>query len=241
MQSNIDTKAVNHFNDLASQWWDTKGPFRTLHQINPLRLQFVQQHQSLKGQKLADIGCGAGIFSEALAQAGAKVTGIDMAADVIDVAAQHAQANGLDIDYHVSTVESFVQTHAKTYDSVTCMEMLEHVPDPEAIIAHCAELVKPGGYVFLSTLNRNIKAYLGAIVMAEHILNLLPKGTHYYDHFIKPVELVDCAVKYGLFPETMKGIRYHPLTGQFSMTGRCDINYLIALRKQDEPLNNETV
>ncbi len=182
-------KEVNKFNDLAAKWWDIQGPFKPLHALNPLRLQFIQEQLDLTGKQVLDVGCGGGILTESLAKAGAHATGIDLAPDVINIASEHAKAQGLTIDYQCIAIESFAAQHAQRFDVITCMELLEHVPDPMHIIHSCAQLLKPNGLLFLSTLNRNLKSFLMAIIGAEYILNLVPKGTHEYAKFITPAEL----------------------------------------------------
>lgn len=228
---NVDQSEINKFGALANQWWCENGAFKTLHQVNPLRCDFIRSIVNIDDKKLLDVGCGGGILSEALAQAGALVKGIDMAEDSIEVATLHALDTQVTIEYAVTTIENEAQQRSEHYDLITCMEMLEHVPSPESVIAACAQSVKTDGTVFFSTLNRNLKSYLLAIIGAEHILNMVPKGTHQYHKFIQPYELVRTAQKYGLAPIKMMGIHYNPLNKQFSLTDNCDVNYMIAFRK----------
>lgn len=213
-------------------WWDTEqGPYALLHQLNPLRLAFVSNHTALANKKIIDIGCGGGIFSEALAQAGAQVTGLDLNAQALEQAVQHATQNNLTIDYQCQTVEIFAAQHADQFDVVTCMEMLEHVPCPESIIAAAAHLLKPNGIVAFSTINRNLRAYLEAIVVAEYCLKLLPRGTHTYQKFIKPSELCDAARGNHLSLLDLKGVRYELFGKHFVLSDTPQTNYLIAFKK----------
>ena len=188
---NVDPVEIQKFSDLASRWWDLAGEFKPLHQINPLRTDYIQQHSGgLAGKKVLDVGCGGGILTESMARHGAQVTGIDMGEAPLEVARLHGLESGLSVDYQQTTAEQFAQSNSQQFDVVTCMEMLEHVPDPASVVNACSRLVKPGGQVFFSTLNRNIKSYLMAIVGAEYVLGLVPKGTHKHDKFIKPSELM---------------------------------------------------
>ncbi|MBK2125494.1 bifunctional 2-polyprenyl-6-hydroxyphenol methylase/3-demethylubiquinol 3-O-methyltransferase UbiG [Fangia hongkongensis] len=229
---NVDQKEINKFSALAHQWWCEDGEFRTLHQVNPLRVSFIEQRvKSLTGLQILDVGCGGGILSEALAKKGAKVTGIDMAKASLKVAKLHLLESDLEVDYRCITAEALADISPESFDVVSSMEMLEHVPEPKSVIKACSELVKEGGWVFFSTLNRNLKSYLLSVVMAEHVLKLIPKGTHEYEKFIKPSELIRSAKEYGLFPKIMKGIHYNPLTKTFSMGGNADVNYIIAFQK----------
>jgi len=227
---NVDQTEINKFENIASEWWDTTGKFKPLHEINPLRLQFIQQTTSLNAKSIIDIGCGGGILSESMAKAGANVTAIDMSELAIKIAKQHAKDNKLHIDYQVISAESQAEQN-KTYDVVTCMELLEHVPDPESIISACAKLVNKGGYVFISTINRNLKAYLFAIMGAEYLLNLLPKNTHQYDKFIRPSEIDLWARNAGLTLQQIKGITYNPIQRQYHLVDNIDVNYLISAKK----------
>lgn len=228
---NIDTLEIAKFDTLANEWWDPEGTSKPLHQINPLRLQFIMDVTSLNHKKIIDVGCGGGILSESLARQNAQVTGIDMAESVIAAAKQHAQKNHLDIAYEQITVEAMAQSHPEAFDIVTCMELLEHVPNPISVIDACSKLVKPEGYLFFSTLNRNLKSYLHAVIGAEYILQLLPKGTHEYNKFIRPSELDSWARNVGLSMQHITGITYNPLTQQYKLTPSVDVNYLVCYQK----------
>ena len=230
-QTNVDPSEIEHFSALAKQWWDKNGPMGPLHAINPLRMAFIERFEQLQNQKVVDVGCGGGILTEALAQAGAHAIGIDLAQDSIEVARQHAIQNELQIDYQVCAVEHLAQQQAAQYDSVTCMEMLEHVPDPSSIVKACAQLLKPGGSLYLSTINRNPKSFAFAIVGAEHVLNLIPKGTHHYDKFIKPSELASWCRDAGLEASTVQGMSYNPLTRAHKLSRDVDVNYLMRATK----------
>jgi len=229
---NVNDHEIQKFGALADRWWDDRGEFKTLHAVNPLRLQFIRTHAELRDQRVIDVGCGGGILSEGLARAGAKVTGIDLGADLLEVARAHAEEGGLSIDYLKTSVEAYASQHAETFDHLTCMEMLEHVPDPVSVVRACAELVKPGGRLFFSTLNRKLKAYLLAIVGAEYLLRMIPKGTHDFSTFIRPSEIGRWAREAGLDLIDMDGVVYNPLTGQFSLSPKdIDVNYLIVFEK----------
>ncbi len=227
---NVDTSEVHKFNDLASRWWDTKGEFKPLHEINPLRVGFIDQQVGLNGKKVLDVGCGGGLLAEGMAALGAEVTGIDMAPDSVEVAKLHLLESGYSIDYRVVDAGSLAAQEPAAYDAVTCLEVLEHVPDPAQLIDHCAQLLKPGGDLVLSTLNRNLKSFLGAIVGAEYVLGLVPKGTHDYERFIKPSELHRWCRAAGLELADIAGITYNPLTKEFALGDDVDINYLIHCR-----------
>lgn len=225
---NVDDAEIAKFSAIASRWWDLDGEFKPLHRINPLRLGYISEHSGgLFDKKIIDIGCGGGILAESMAQEGAKVTGLDMASEPLAVARLHAQSSNLNIDYIQTTVEQQAQSHARQYDVVTCMEMLEHVPDPQSVVQACARLVKPGGQVFFSTINRNPKAWLMAIIAAEYLLRLVPKGTHDINKCIRPAELVSWAEASGLQERGMIGLHYHPLTGRFKLGGNVDVNYML--------------
>lgn len=226
---NVDPNEINKFSQIASRWWDTQGEFKPLHEINPLRTDFIHQHcNGLFAKSVIDVGCGGGILAESMARAGAKVTGIDMAAESLEVAKLHQLESGLEVNYALSTAEAFADTHAEKFDVVTCLEMLEHVPEPKSVVTACAKLVKPGGHVFFSTLNRNIKSYLMAIVGAEHLLKLVPKGTHEHKKFIKPSELIAWVDETELTTEHMTGLHLNPLSGQYFLSERnVDVNYLV--------------
>ncbi|MEX1199153.1 MAG: bifunctional 2-polyprenyl-6-hydroxyphenol methylase/3-demethylubiquinol 3-O-methyltransferase UbiG [Methylophaga sp.] len=228
---NVDPAEVAKFDALADSWWDPEGQSKPLHQINPLRLQFIKDRTDLKVAKIIDVGCGGGILTESLALSGADATGIDMGELPLEIAHLHALEAGLNINYQQTTAEAMAANHPDEFDAVTCMEMLEHVPDPQAIIAACAQMVKPGGDVYFSTLNRNPKAWLLAIVGAEYIANMLPKGTHDYARFIKPSELARACREAGLTVSAIAGISYHPLTRKYALTQDVDVNYLIHCRR----------
>ncbi len=223
---NVDQHEIAKFNDIASRWWDPEGEFKPLHEINPLRLDYIEQHAELAGKRVLDVGCGGGLLAEAMARAGAEVTGIDVAAASLEVARLHLLESGAKVDYRQTTVEQLADEQAAGYDVVTCMEMLEHVPDPASVVDACARLVKPGGTVFLSTINRNPKSYLFAVVGAEYILNMLPKGTHDYQKFIRPAELEAWARHAGLNMVDLTGIVYNPLTRRYSLGRDIDVNYM---------------
>ncbi len=232
-RDNVDPAEVAKFDSLAARWWDTEGDFRPLHQINPLRLDWIRRNVKLDGTVAVDIGCGGGILTEAMAQAGAQVTGIDMAEGPLSVARLHQIESGAEVDYRQATAEELAASESDTYDVVTCLEMLEHVPDPAAVIRSCAELVKPGGHLFFSTINRNPKSFLFAIVGAEYMLRLLPKGTHEYEKFIRPSELERWARDAGLELTESVGMHYNPLTRDYSLGGSLDVNYLMYFRRPE--------
>ncbi len=228
---NVNRAELQKFGSHAEQWWDPEGNLKTLHQINPLRMDFIQRHARLNGARMVDIGCGGGILTEALAAAGADALGIDLSADLIDIAELHGLESGVNANYRVVSAEDLAAEQAGQYDHAVCMEMLEHVPDPAAIVQAAAALVKPGGMVFFSTLNRGTKAYLLAIVAAEYLLKMLPKGTHDFNSFIKPAELCRMARNAGLSLEGMAGVHYNPLNKQFSLGPDVGVNYLAAFRR----------
>jgi len=230
-RNNVDLAEVAKFDALASRWWDPHGEFRALHEINPLRLDWIRQHVSLAGRKVVDIGCGGGILAEAMAAASAIVTGIDMAEGPLAVARLHKHESGVDVDYRHTTAEELAATEADTFDVVTCLEMLEHVPDPSQVIQSCAELVKPGGHVVFSTINRNPKSFAFAIVGAEYILKLLPAGTHEYEKFIRPSELESWARHAGLTLKDSIGMHYNPITKNYSLGRNLDVNYLMYFQR----------
>jgi len=231
---NVNPAEIEKFSSMASHWWEPEGDFKTLHQINPLRLQLIDKTIGLKGKKILDVGCGGGILSESMAAKGAIVTGIDLGEELIDVAELHSLDTGVNVDYQTISVEQLASQQAASFDSVTCMEMLEHVPDPIAIIEACATLVKPGGYVFLSTLNRNPKSYLLSIIGAEYVLGMLPKGTHDYASFIKPSELAAWCRQTDLNLIDSRGIEYNPLSKSFSMSQDISVNYICVFQKNSE-------
>lgn len=222
---------VDKFNDMAHEWWSLDGAFRTLHQINPTRVKFIQKHVALNNKHVLDVGCGGGILAEALASENALVDAIDLAPSSIEIAKLHLYESNLNVNYECIEVgEKAIQCPEK-YDVVTCMEMLEHVPSPEYIIEQISKLVKPNGMVFLSTLNRNYKSYALGVLAAEHILKLVPKGTHEYSKFIKPAELSQILRNHNLEVIDIKGINYNPFTKNFDLTHKTDVNYLIACKK----------
>ena len=229
--TNADPSEVRKFSDLAHRWWDPKSEFKPLHDINPLRLNWIDQAIGLNGKKVIDIGCGGGILSESMAARGAQVTGIDLSDKALGVARLHLLESALTVDYRHIAAEAMAAAHPAQFDAVTCLEMLEHVPDPAQTISACATLVKPGGDVFLSTLNRNPKAYLFAILGAEYILNMLPKGTHDYAKFIKPAELIRMARDAGLDLVSMTGMSYNPFSKIYSLGSDTSVNYLVHLRR----------
>jgi 2-polyprenyl-6-hydroxyphenyl methylase/3-demethylubiquinone-9 3-methyltransferase len=224
---NADPAELQKFSDLAHRWWDPESEFKPLHQINPLRLDWIDSTVQLGGKKVVDIGCGGGILAESMAARGAQVTGVDLSEKALGVARLHLYESGQTVDYRLISAEDISREAPASFDVVTCMEMLEHVPDPASTIRACAALVKPGGYVFFSTLNRNIKAYLMAVVGAEYILNLLPKGTHEYAKFIKPSELARYVREAGMDVEELIGMNYNPLNKVYSLGHNTDVNYLM--------------
>ena len=231
VRDNVDQAEVAKFDALASRWWDPDGEFRPLHEINPLRLDWIRQHVQLSGANVVDIGCGGGILAESMAAAKATVTGIDMADAALAVARLHLHESKADVEYRQATAEALAAEEAGSFDVVTCLEMLEHVPDPAQAIRSCAELVKPGGHVFFSTINRNPKAFAFAIVGAEYILKLLPAGTHEYEKFIRPSELESWARHTGLSLQDSIGMHYNPLTKEYSLGENLDVNYLMYFRR----------
>ncbi len=234
MTSNInaDPAELAKFSDLAHRWWDPESEFRPLHQINPLRLTWIDGLAQIKGKRVLDIGCGGGILSDAMARKGAVVTGIDLSSKALRVAQLHAlEAGTANVDYQEISAEAMAQQEPAGFDVVTCMEMLEHVPDPSSVVRACSALVKPGGWVFFSTLNRNPKSFLFAILGAEYVLQLLPKGTHEYAKFIKPSELAQYSRDAGLELTETRGMEYNPLTRRYWLSGDTSVNYLFATRK----------
>ena len=231
---NVSLEEIEKFSQHSSQWWDTEGPLKTLHQINPTRVDWIAQYAHLNQAKTIDIGCGGGILSESLAKLGARVTALDMASDSIEIAKTHAKAAQLDIDYQATTVEEWASTHAQKYSVVTCMELLEHVPDPASVIHAAAQLLAPDGVAFFSTINRNPKAWALTIGAAEHLLKWIPKGTHQYDTFIKPSELSTMARQSGLEVIALSGVGYQPWKSKdfpFVVIKDTSVNYMIACRK----------
>ncbi len=229
---NVDPAEIAKFEALASRWWDANSEFKPLHAINPLRCNFIDNHSPVAEKKVLDVGCGGGLVCEGLAQRGAEVTGIDMGEKPLGVARLHALESQLDIDYQQRSAEDIAEEMPAAFDVVTCLEMLEHVPDPAAVVKACATLVKPGGYVYFSTINRNAKAYAFAIVGAEYILKLLPKGTHDYGKFIQPAELAHWMRDAGLELKNMTGLTYNPLTKRYKLNANdVSVNYLVAAQK----------
>ncbi|MFN4264056.1 MAG: bifunctional 2-polyprenyl-6-hydroxyphenol methylase/3-demethylubiquinol 3-O-methyltransferase UbiG, partial [Thioalkalivibrionaceae bacterium] len=230
----VDAAEIGKFDDAAAQWWDPSGPLRTLHDINPLRVDWIDEQAAVTGKRVLDVGCGAGILAEALAIRGADVTGIDAGHRLIDIARAHADEQGLRIDYRVTTAEALADDVARgrceRFEVVTCMEMLEHVPDPASVIAALAQLVAPGGTVLLSTISRTPKAFVHAIIAAEYILRLVPTGTHEYGRFIKPSELARELRAHRLSASAVKGLAYNPITRRYSLNDDVEVNYLVAAR-----------
>lgn len=224
--SHHSAEEIQKFDELAHSWWDSTGPLKTLHQINPARLDFIQMHCELRQKKILDVGCGGGILTESMAKLGAVVTGIDMAESVIDVAKIHSNLSELSIHYECTDVENFSEKHPQQFDVITCMELLEHVPHPEQIISACAKLIKPEGLIFFSTLNRTFKAFSLAIIGAEYLLKLLPAGTHDYEKFIKPSELDAWCRNAQLQLKALSGLRYNPITQHASLHRDVSVNYL---------------
>jgi 2-polyprenyl-6-hydroxyphenyl methylase/3-demethylubiquinone-9 3-methyltransferase len=230
--SNADQAELDKFSQLAHRWWDTNSEFKPLHDINPLRLEWIAGLAGgLQGKRVVDVGCGGGILSESMALRGARVTGIDLAEKPLKVAKLHRLESGVEVDYRLVAVEDLAAAEPESFDVVTCMEMLEHVPDPVSVMTACAGLVKPDGWVFFSTLNRNPKSYLFAIIGAEYLLNMLPKGTHDWSRFIKPHELAAYARQAGLDSIELMGMTYNPLTKVYRLERDTDVNYLLACRR----------
>ncbi|EPW3767077.1 bifunctional 2-polyprenyl-6-hydroxyphenol methylase/3-demethylubiquinol 3-O-methyltransferase UbiG [Vibrio fluvialis] len=228
---NVDPNEIKKFEEMASRWWDLEGEFKPLHQINPLRLNYVlERADGLFGKKVLDVGCGGGILAESMAREGAQVTGLDMGKEPLEVARLHALETGTKLTYIQSTIEDHAQDNAQAYDVVTCMEMLEHVPDPLSVIQSCAALVKPGGHVFFSTLNRNFKSYLFAIVGAEKLLKIVPEGTHDHEKFIRPSELLKMIDATPMQEQAITGLLYNPLTDTYRLGANVDVNYIIHTR-----------
>ncbi|QKJ67975.1 bifunctional 2-polyprenyl-6-hydroxyphenol methylase/3-demethylubiquinol 3-O-methyltransferase UbiG [Deefgea piscis] len=228
---NVDQAEIEKFSALAHKWWDKSSEFKPLHEINPLRIGFIEQYAGIKGLSMLDVGCGGGILSEGLAERGATVTGIDLAEKSLKVAKLHLFESGLSVNYQNIPVEQLAAEQAESFDVVTCMEMLEHVPSPASIIEACARLVKPGGWVFFSTLNRNPKSYLLAVLGAEYVLNMLPRGTHEYKKFIKPSELARMTRAVGLNTVAITGMTYNPITDIYKLSDDTDVNYIVATQK----------
>ncbi len=232
---NVDHAEISKFEQLAARWWDPDSEFKPLHEINPLRLGYIERFITLSGKNVLDVGCGGGILSESMAHQGAEVTGIDMGEAPLEVARLHLLESGLEVDYRRIPVEQLAREQPESYDLVTCMEMLEHVPDPASVVRACIRLTKPGGYTFFSTLNRNPKSYLFAIIGAEYLLQLLPKGTHDYARFIRPSELDQWIRDAGLQIQDITGLSYNPLTQRYSLSPRdVDVNYIVSCHKTDD-------
>ncbi|MBC3875319.1 bifunctional 2-polyprenyl-6-hydroxyphenol methylase/3-demethylubiquinol 3-O-methyltransferase UbiG [Undibacterium flavidum] len=225
---NVDPSEIQKFSDLAHRWWDPSSEFKPLHEINPLRLEWINNLAPLAGKKVIDIGCGGGILAESMARKNAQVTGIDLSDKALKVADLHSLESGVQVRYEKISAEDIAEREAGQYDIVTCMEMLEHVPNPASVIRACTKLVKPGGKVFFSTINRNPKAYLFAIIGAEYLLQMLPKGTHDYEKFITPAELTQDIRNADLIVDAMKGMSYNPLTKIYSLNQDTSVNYLVA-------------
>lgn len=229
--ANIDPSEVAKFEQLAASWWDANSEFKPLHEINPLRLGYIQERCNLDGKQVLDVGCGGGILSEAMASAGANVTGIDAGEAPLTVARLHQLESGVEVDYQQLTAEEFAEDHTEQFDVVTCLEMLEHVPNPASTIAACARMVKPDGHLFFSTINRNPKSYLFAIIGAEYLLRLLPKGTHDYSKFIRPSELEEWVRQCGWQIEDITGMSYNPLNQNYWLGRDIDVNYIAYCKK----------
>jgi len=232
MSVNVDPQEIAKFSELAHRWWDPESEFRPLHQINPLRLDWIDQRASLRGKRVLDVGCGGGILSDAMARRGADVLGIDLSTKALRVASLHAlEANTPSVRYREVSAETLAAESPSEFDVVTCMEMLEHVPDPLSVVSACAALVRPGGWLFFSTINRNPKSFLFAIVGAEYVLKLLPKGTHEYAKFIKPSELAGYCREAGLDVNEACGLEYNPLTRRYWLSGDTSVNFMLACRR----------
>jgi 2-polyprenyl-6-hydroxyphenyl methylase/3-demethylubiquinone-9 3-methyltransferase len=230
MTVNVDPAEISKFSELAHRWWDPTSEFRPLHEINPLRLDYIDQHAKIAGKNVIDVGCGGGILAEAMAERGARVTGIDLGDRALKVAQLHRLESGAEVDYRLVAVEQIAQDEPASYDVVTCMELLEHVPDPRSTVQACARLLRPGGQAFFSTLNRNAKAYLFAIIGAEYVLRLLPRGTHDYAKFLKPSELASMCRESGLEIAGIVGMTYNPLTQRYALGKDTDVNYIMHCR-----------
>jgi len=230
---NVDQQEIAKFEELAHRWWDPESEFKPLHQINPLRLDYIDRRARLNGKQVLDVGCGGGILSESMAQRGAQVTGIDMGEAPLAVARLHQMESGVQVEYQRITAEGLAEAKPESFDVVTCLEMLEHVPDPASVIQACARLVKPGGQVFFSTINRNPKSYLFAIIGAEYVLNLLPKGTHDFSKFIKPSELESWSRAAALQPLELTGMSYNPFSRTYSLGPDVAVNYLLHCQKAE--------
>ncbi len=231
MSANVDLAEVQKFEELASRWWDPTGEFKPLHKINPLRTDYIDLHTPVKGLRVLDVGCGGGLVSEAMARFGATVTGIDMGEAPLNVAKLHLLESGLEVDYRRITAEELAEEQTERYDVITCLEMLEHVPDPGSVIAACSKMLKPDGTIYFSTINRHPKAWLFAVVGAEYVLNMLPKGTHEYEKFIKPSELQQYSLEAGLEFEDIIGLHFNPITQRYWLAPGVDVNYMVRASK----------
>jgi 2-polyprenyl-6-hydroxyphenyl methylase / 3-demethylubiquinone-9 3-methyltransferase len=229
--TNADPHELQKFSDLAHRWWDPNAEFKPLHELNPIRLSWIDSHAHLPSKRVLDIGCGGGILSESMASLGANVKGIDLSNEALGVADLHSLESGVTVDYELIAAEAIAEREPASFDVVTCMEMLEHVPEPSEVVKACATLVKPGGWVFFSTLNRNVKSYLLAVIGAEYIAQMLPKGTHDYARFIRPSELATFVRDAGLRLVEIKGITYNPITRHFSLSNDSSVNYMVACRR----------
>ena len=229
-----DAAEIAKFAKMAAHWWDSEGPLRTLHEINPVRMQFILSQVNVADKRVLDIGCGGGILSEALAGAGAKVTGIDLAQTLLEVARLHAHKQALDLDYQQQSAKEHARHHVDYYDVITCLELLEHVDDPGSLVQSAAQMIKPGGWVIFSTINRNCQSYLLAILGAEYVFGLLPKGTHDYEEFIKPAQLADWARQAGLVLTDLSGMRYNPVLREATLVSCVNVNYLMCCKKPIE-------
>jgi 2-polyprenyl-6-hydroxyphenyl methylase/3-demethylubiquinone-9 3-methyltransferase len=230
--SNADPVEIEKFSQMAHKWWDPQSEFKPLHEINPLRLNYINQRAAIAGKRVLDVGCGGGILSESMAALNANVTGIDLSDKALQVAKLHLLESGRQVNYRKIPVESLAEEQPEQYDVVTCMEMLEHVPDPDSVIAACTKLVKPGGWVFFSTLNLNPKSYLFAVIGAEYVLNMLPRGTHDFAKFIKPSELAQSCRNAGLNITDLTGMSYNPLSKIYSLGNDTSVNYMVACRRE---------
>lgn len=232
VMTNADPHELQKFSDLAHRWWDPNAEFKPLHELNPVRLKWIDSHAHLTGKRVLDIGCGGGILSESMATLGADVKGIDLSNEALGVADLHSLESGVTVNYEEIAAETLAAREPASFDVATCMEMLEHVPDPSKVVEACKTLVKPGGWVFFSTLNRNVKSYLFAVIGAEYVARMLPKGTHDYARFIRPSELAGFARAAGLLTADIKGITYNPLTRDFGLSSDTDVNYMLACRRE---------
>lgn len=231
MTLNADARELDKFGEFAHRWWDPNSEFRPLHDLNPVRLDWIDRHAGLEGKRILDVGCGGGLLSEGMAARGARVVGIDLSEKPLNIARLHLFESGLKVDYRETAVEHLAKAEPGTFDVITCMEMLEHVPDPGSVVHSCATLLRPGGQLFLSTINRNAKAYMLAVVGAEYILNLLPRGTHDYARFMRPAELATTCRGAGLAIDEITGVSYNPFSRAANLTANTDVNYMIRAHK----------